>query len=500
MNEHKYLNSFMGRDSMVNYLNPENAPYTPLVELPDEINPYKKDGVRFFAKMMNISPLGQVKAVPAYGMMSQAKKDLKLDCVDAIVEASSGNTSYALSVIAKTFGISKTRSYVSHEISPKKMKVLRLFGIEPVVFTDPLCADASDPESRIYKAKQAGSEKGVFNPGQYSNANNPLAHYKNTAQQIWEQTKGELTVFCAGLGTSGTFTGCSSFFKAQNNHIHCVPIVRSENNMVPGLRTLLQMNEIAFPWKGFASHLIKIGSHDSYKDSLRLTRTGLIAGPSSGLAFAGAKEYVRSLKENNRLDLIRNTNGEAVIVFVCCDNPFLYLDEYFDILEKSEFPKIENEHLLLRSDAPLKNKLINPEINQVKEISPTEAYKLLYADTPENLWKNIRLGGEASMRKDVAIIDLRTDREYEEHHIPGALRVAFHDIDAKLKNDKKLKKKGFVLFVCAFGNTSRLAAWKAEQAGIKAFSLSGGDAEWSMLDLPRIRSSACIVSKNNLLV
>ena len=97
-----------------------------------------------------------------------------------------------------------------------------------------------------------------------------------------------------------------------------------------------------------------------------------------------------------------------------------------------------------------------------------------------------------TLKKDAAIIDTRTESEFEEHHMPGALHVPFHDIDSKIKKDKKLRKKKIVLFVCKFGSTSRLAAWKAERIGIKAVNLVGGDAEWSRLNLPRIRSEACI--------
>ena len=98
-----------------------------------------------------------------------------------------------------------------------------------------------------------------------------------------------------------------------------------------------------------------------------------------------------------------------------------------------------------------------------------------------------------TLKKDVAIIDTRTESEFEEHHIPGAEHIPFHEIDSKINKDKKLRKKNIVLFVCKFGSTSRLAAWKAEQAGIKAANLIGGDMEWSKLNLPRIRSESCVI-------
>ena len=74
------------------------------------------------------------------------------------------------------------------------------------------------------------------------------------------------------------------------------------------------------------------------------------------------------------------------------------------------------------------------------------------------------------------------------------MNVPFHDLDSFLKeNKKKLSKDNTVIFVCRRGNISRLAAYKAEQLGIKSISLKGGDAEWSKLNLPRVRAEKCIV-------
>ena len=132
----------------------------------------------------------------------------------------------------------------------------------------------------------------------------------------------------------------------------------------------------------------------------------------------------------------------------------------------------------------------------VKQLGPTEAYELIYADAPSVLWDKVRAKKDPEFNDGVAIIDVRTASEFEEHHMPGAEHVDFSAIDSFTKRNRELKKKKAVMFVCKSGNTSRLAAWKAQEAGIKAISLKGGDAEWSRLNLPRVRSDTCIARFN----
>ena len=94
------------------------------------------------------------------------------------------------------------------------------------------------------------------------------------------------------------------------------------------------------------------------------------------------------------------------------------------------------------------------------------------------------------------IIDVRSEGEYEEHHIPSSINIPFHSLDDYLKMNKQNMKTKGVIFVCKHGNTSRLACYKADIIGIKAINLKGGDTEWSRLNLPRIRADKCISNFN----
>ncbi len=478
-NEQKILNTFEGSDAVLDFLNPDNAPYTPLVEIPDHLNPYRKDGVRIFAKLMNALPLANVKSLPAYNMLLDRKEKGLLP--DTIIENSSGNTVFSLAVIARLMGIPHTKAVVSHEVSRGKLNILRFLGNEVIVNKEPICPDPSDPTSGIYKAKVWSKEKGWFNPGQYDNEANPAAHYKWTGPQIWEQTKGKISMLSVGLGTTGSVVGIGSYLKEKKSDIEIVGVSRIANNPVPGVRTNNLLREIAFDWKSVLDHQVEIGTTESFKMSMDLCRAGLFVGPSSGFALVGLL---------NHLSKQRLSGEEKIAVFVCPDSPFPYIDEYFEYLDPSHFPKIENEQLLKEKGAHIPA----TPIPTIKELDSQETFSLLFTETPEQIWEKVKHKEEIAHKDGYLVIDVRNDSEYEDHHIPGSIHVPVHSLDDYLKKNKKnLIKNTAVIFVCRRGNTSRLAAYKAEQVGIKAISLKGGDTEWSRLNLPRVRADKCVV-------
>lgn len=91
----------------------------------------------------------------------------------------------------------------------------------------------------------------------------------------------------------------------------------------------------------------EVGTKESFAESLKLCRAGLMVGPSSGFALAGLFSFLSKQKASNNLDKLRNKNGKIVAVFICPDSPLPYLNEYFEYLDESNFPAIENEQLLI---------------------------------------------------------------------------------------------------------------------------------------------------------
>ena len=470
-------NVYSGKQGLYDYLNPHNA-ITPLVELPPSLNPFYDDGVRVSLKMMSTTPLANVKSLPAWNMLEQAKISGSLKGIHTMIENSSGNTVYSLGILGKIFGIPNTKAVASHQISKGKLKLLQFFGVQPLINEEPICPDPSDPTSGIFKAKKwAHEQKNLFNPGQYDNPENPGAHRRITGPQIWKQTQGDIQIFCSGLGTTGTIVGVGSFLKEQEKSIHMVGVVRSKNNPVPGTRTKNLLNEIVFDWKNISDDVIEIGTVESYSQSLNLCRHGLLVGPSTGFNLQGLFKSLSIKKENGILDSLRNSDGIINAVVIACDTPFPYLDEYFYYLDKKEFPTIENEELLLiDSEQEFNN-------SQNFEISITDFIEQAYGGIRENFEKkNIQ---DVSLGDNIVVLDIRSREVYEHFHIPHATWV-----DSKTQNIKDYSgKKVFV--VCQRGVSSLAYVNRLKEEGIDALSLIGGTIEWSLYDLPREKAEVC---------
>ena len=275
------LNVFEGPQAIKTFLDPGKNCYLPLVELPEAFNPFAKDKVRIYAKLMNMLPLGNVKAAPAFNMIEEKHLAGELDGVTRIVENSSGNTVSSIALVARHFGVDNILSYVPSEISWHKLLMLLFFGIKPIVNIEPENPVEGDPQSGVSKARQDGQRDDSLNPGQYDNEANPRAHERWTAEQIWEQTGGKIDVFCAGLGTTGTIIGNSKSLKAKKQSLRVVGVMRAPDNYVPGVRTEKLLTMVGFDWRPHVDHIERVETARSYRLSLELSRAGIIVGPSS---------------------------------------------------------------------------------------------------------------------------------------------------------------------------------------------------------------------------
>jgi cysteine synthase len=326
------LGVFSGSDSIQEFLNPGNQAPLPLVELPENLNPYRADGVRIFAKLAYLTPLLNIKSLPTWNMLMVAQASGRLKDVHTIIENSSGNTAFDLAVLAKIFGIEAVKAFVPFDIAPGKLELLRIAGVGPQ-----MTKGAPGGESGIAQARRIGEQSGFYSPSQYENAANPDAYEKWFAPEIWRQTGGKMTIFATGLGTTGTLIGCSRFFRGKQAKVAIVGCLCAPNEAVPGVRTRERLKEIQFEWEPAADIVVEVGTKESFRLSLRLCQSGLMAGPSSGFVLAGLYRMLATAKAESRLEQMRNEDGEVVSIFVCADTPLPYLDKYSTHLEASEF-------------------------------------------------------------------------------------------------------------------------------------------------------------------
>jgi cysteine synthase len=326
----KRPNVFSGPSAMRDFLDPAHSMSLPLVELPDSLNPFRKEKVRIFAKLMYLSPLFNIKLLAALNLLTEAHESGKLEGVHTIVENSSGNMVLAESVVGRMFGIKRVLAIVPRDIAPGKLDLLRLFGVDPL-----LSNESPGEPSGIAKARELGNQPGFFNPGQYENDANPRAYEKWLAPQIWEETDGMMTIFCAGLGTTGTIVGASRYLRKKSPGISIVGVTCKENEPVPGVRSVSRLKEIKFDWRASLDHHFEVTTKESFRYSLELCRVGLMGGPSSGFALAGLMEFLEA-QAASALDALRNKDGEVVAVFVCPDSALLYLEKYSTHLDPQE--------------------------------------------------------------------------------------------------------------------------------------------------------------------
>jgi cysteine synthase len=333
---------YKGDTALKEYLDPANYAPPPLIELPHDLNPFRSDGVRLFAKMMPLVPLMNIKSLPTFSMLSEASEHGKLQGVEHVIESSSCNTALSLSVMARLFGIQTTYAVVDDSIALSLLRTLRLFGID-ILLHSAIESEPSEPsQPRSERAASIGKQPGWYCPSQYSNNDNPKGIGQWLGPDLWAQTEGRLQILSCGLGTCGTMVGAAQALRQYNPAIQVVANIPAPGNYIPGPREQSLLEDVAFPWRDIASTCFELTAEESFAASIKLLRRGILGGPSSGMNYAGLLHYIEHAKSNGTLNSLIDKQGELWCVFLCCDSPFLHIDEYYAALGDSYFPVVHS--------------------------------------------------------------------------------------------------------------------------------------------------------------
>ena len=256
---------------------------TPLVELTN-LNS-KKPNVRIFGKLEGTNPGGSIKDRPAYWMIRKAEEAGQLTLGKIILEPTSGNTGIALAMIGAAKGY-QVKLCMPECVSTERQHILEALSAEVV-----LTPARKGTDGAIRKAHQlldAEPEK-YYMPNQFENENNALAHYETTGPEILSQTNGEIDVFVAGMGTTGTLMGVNRFLKEKKPEVKVVGVEPPEGHAIQGLKNMKEsiVPEIYNPQ--MLDERITIGDGEAFETTrLLAAKEGIFVGMSSGAAVAGA--------------------------------------------------------------------------------------------------------------------------------------------------------------------------------------------------------------------
>jgi cysteine synthase/rhodanese-related sulfurtransferase len=411
-------------DSVLDMLSgPENP--TPIVRL-NRVVPFKHTKV--YAKLEWYNPFGAVKDRVAANLVRDAEeRGIKLE---NLVEPTSGNTGMGLAMIsnAKRYSFTATLSLA---IPAEKRAALRAFGAKLVELSDELCPLPGAPEGAMAEATKLGAQPGWHQLNQYKNPANPDAHFRTTGPEVWKQTGGEITHFVAGLGTCGTITGTGRFLKSKKPGVKVLGVHPAEGHDIPGVRSLKALRLTDFFLPKEYDGVLEIGNAEAYRMCKRLNQEEcIIAGPSSGMALAGA------------LKLVPDEPG-AVCVVVFPDNVFKYTASLKKHLPEL-FPAEPGQA---------------PPPAPVAVVDGDEAAKLV-------------AGG-------AVLLDVRRPDEFAGPRIAEAINVPLQALQAGMLDGVPKDKSATIVAICAMGGRSQKAAEILAKAGYaKVMNVAGGMQRW----------------------
>jgi len=259
------------------------------------------------AKLEGNNPAGSVKDRPALSMIKRAQARGEIKPGDTLIEPTSGNTGIALAMCAAMMGYRMILVMPENQ-SMERRQSMAAYGAQLVL---------TPKEGGMEAARDVGERlvkegKGIM-LDQFSNADNPLAHYETTGPEIWRDTDGKVTHFVSSMGTTGTIMGVSRYLKEKNPAIRIVGCQPADGSQIPGIRKwpVAYLPKIC-DWNR-VDQVIEIAQRDAEELSRRLAaEEGIFGGISSGGALWAALQVSREARN-------------AVIVAIVCDRGDRYL-------------------------------------------------------------------------------------------------------------------------------------------------------------------------------
>ncbi|KIG18218.1 Cystathionine beta-synthase [Enhygromyxa salina] len=278
-----------------------------------------------YVKVEYMNPAGSMKDRVGLNIIRDAEERGMLGPGGTIIEATSGNTGAGLAMVAAIRGY-KCIFVMPDKMSQEKVSALRAYGAKVVIC--PTAVEPSDPRSYYSVARRLVEETpGAFYANQYHNPANPEAHYVSTGPEIWEQTQGQFDVFCSGMGTGGTLSGCGRYFKEKNPDVQIVGVDPVGSLYYEYVKTGRMTKAFSYYVEGIGEDflpstmnldilddIVQVDDLECFMMTRELVRReGIFCGGSCGAAVMGAIKYARSLQTPKRILVLLPDNAQKYL-------------------------------------------------------------------------------------------------------------------------------------------------------------------------------------------
>ena len=268
---------------------------TPLLEL-SNYEKKKELKAQVVAKLEYFNPLGSVKDRVANAMIEQEIQDGKINQDTVIIEPTSGNTGIGLAFVTASKGLHLILT-MPDTMSMERRKIVKALGAEIV-----LTPGRAGMRGAIEKAAQLKEEYGnAFIPQQFENEANPAIHKVTTAQEIWQDTDGNVDIFVSSVGTGGTLTGTGAGLREKNPDVKIIAVEPATSAVLsgeqPGPHKIQGIGAGFIPKvmdMSLVDEIIKVGNEEAFETAREVAKSdGLLVGISSGAALWAATELAK---------------------------------------------------------------------------------------------------------------------------------------------------------------------------------------------------------------